>query len=115
MKRIDVERVLVKIGVPVDLLGFDHITDVVLLINQDATYKGKMMNLYEDMSEKFETTPSRVERAIRHAFARARELGNIETVNYIGSGKSNNKSSLFLLHKMIELEILKQKGEDNNG
>ena len=69
MKRKEmIERMLRRLGVPAHLNGYDYLVDAVSLMYEDDTYKSAMTKrLYPDIAKKNKTTPSRVERAIRHA------------------------------------------------
>lgn len=61
--------VLMNIGVPAGIKGFTYICDAIELFNTDPYYPdGKISALYIDIAKKYHTTPSRVERSIRHAF-----------------------------------------------
>lgn len=56
------------VGVDPANVGYDYIYEAILLILKDKNYlKGITKVLYPDIAKKFETTPSRVERAIRHS------------------------------------------------
>lgn len=62
--------VLMNIGVPAGIKGFTYICDAIELFNTDPYYPdGKISALYIDIAKKYHTTPSRVERSIRHAIA----------------------------------------------
>ncbi|HBG12137.1 MAG TPA: hypothetical protein DDX68_10775, partial [Clostridium sp.] len=59
--------VLIKMGMPSSILGFKYIPDVMELF--EAGYENaKITALYVDIGKKHNSTGSRVERAIRHAF-----------------------------------------------
>lgn len=59
---------LQKLGMPCHVVGFNYTKEAIELVVKDATYlyRGITKRLYPDIAEKFNTTPSRVERAIRH-------------------------------------------------
>lgn len=60
--------VLRDLGVPAHILGNDYICKAIELCIQDKSYINSITKrLYPQISKWFETTPSRVERAIRHA------------------------------------------------
>ena len=67
--------------------------------------------LYPSIADKFETTPSKVERAIRHAIEVAWKRGRIEAINavfgariYLGSEKPTNSEFIALVADKIMLE-----------
>ena len=65
-KTIDV---LLQMGVPASIKGFTYICDAIELFDTDPYYPdGKICSLYFEIARLHETTASRVERAIRHAF-----------------------------------------------
>ena len=73
MKRL-IEETLIKCGMPVGLKGFQYIPEACSVLAEEPNIKITVM--YEVVAKKFDTTPSRVERAIRHAFQRGSQLGN---------------------------------------
>ena len=66
MNKKQVFEVLNKIGIPCDLKGRDYLETAIELVyeNSNISVSGK---LYPKIAEKHNTTPSKVERAIRHA------------------------------------------------
>ena len=69
--------------------------------------------LYPTLAKKFKTTPSRVERAIRHAIEVAWNRGNIETINKIfgytvntNKGKPTNSEFIALISDKIRLDSI---------
>lgn len=73
MKRL-IEETLIKCGMPVGLKGFQYIPEACAVLAENPNIKITVM--YEVVAKKFDTTASRVERAIRHAFLRGYKLGN---------------------------------------
>lgn len=105
MNRAKIEDVLLAMGVPAGIKGFNYIVDAVEIFDERGTDIGITKELYPTIAEKNETTPSRAERAIRHAFEVARPKGNTDTVNkYIGNANCNNSSSLKQLYMMLKRE-----------
>ena len=67
--------------------------------------------LYPDIAKKYQTTPSRVERAIRHAIEVAWNRGNTDTLNSMfgytintGKGKPTNSEFIALISDKLRLE-----------
>ena len=105
MNRREIENVLLKIGVPTGIKGFRYITDAVLILNENPDIS-ITKELYPTIANKNNTTGSRVERAIRHAFeiARSAKGDYHEAAHYIGFIHCTNASSLKMLHMRIEQE-----------
>lgn len=106
MKRSDVEQVLLKIGVPASILGFAYISDTILMLDGCGEVKPNMTVIYQVVGKGRNTTGSRVERAIRHAFEVARKSGDVQTVeHYIGFTHKENSSSLYQMLLTIKQEL----------
>lgn len=105
MNRTKIEDTLLAMGVPAGINGFNYIADAVEIFDERGTNIGITKELYPAIAKKNDATPSRVERAIRHAFEVVRTRGNSEAVNkYIGTVNCNNSSSLKQLHMMLKRE-----------
>lgn len=78
------QEMLLSIGIPPNLFGYAYITYAIELLLQDSEYRHYITKgLYVDIATKFKTTPSRVERAIRHAISVAWLHGNMELINHV--------------------------------
>lgn len=106
MNRAKIEDVLLAMGVPAGIKGFNYIVDAVEIFDERGTNIGITKELYPAVAEKNNTTPTRAERAIRRAFERVRSYrGNPETINhYIGMDNCENSSSLKTLYIRIKQE-----------
>ena len=106
MNRANIEDTLLAMGVPAGIKGFNYIADAIQIFNEKGTDIGITKELYPAIAERNDATPSRVERAIRHAFKVARSRkGNSEVVEkYIGFTNCNNSSSLKRLHMILKRE-----------
>lgn len=106
MNRAKIEDVLLAMGVPAGIKGFNYIADAVEMFDEKGTNISITKELYPTIAEKNNTTPSRAERAIRHAFEVARSpKGNYDVVEkYIGFMNCENSSSLVMLYKRIKQE-----------
>lgn len=88
MKRL-IEEALIKCGMPVGLKGFRYIPEACAVLNEEPDIKITVM--YGVVAKKFDTTPSRVERAIRHAFERVLFLGDKDLCRmYFGTYTTNS-------------------------
>lgn len=92
--------ILLDIGIPAGVKGFGCICDAMELFEADAYYQeGKICLLYSEIAKKHNTTSSRVERAIRHAFETAVTKGNQEMVDkYLDKLNTQNSNLLRTLY-----------------
>lgn len=105
MSRAKIEDALLAMGIPAGNKGFEYIVDAMWIFEEKGTSISMTKELYPLIAEKNDTTASRAERAIRHAFGVARYKGNNEEVNkYIGTINRSNSSSLKQLHMMLKRE-----------
>lgn len=86
-KRHRVGRILRELGVPEHLSGYGYLVEAVLLVRRDSSYLRRVtLALYPELAEKFGTTPSAVERGIRHAIETAWTRASLEAVErYFGN------------------------------
>lgn len=108
----DVVDVLLNIGVPAGVKGFSYICDAMVIFDEDAYYRGgKICALYEEIAKRRETTASRVERAIRHAFEAAINKGNQEMVeHYLDTINTQNCNLLRTLYLRLSQEKKRGRG-----
>lgn len=104
MKRETVERVLIEIGMPIKLKGFRYITDAVLLLDTEEWKQPKWTALYYKIGVMNQDSASKVERAIRNAFATTRNhVTDYERIeHYIGFTNCENSNSIVYLYKNIK-------------
>ena len=96
---------LIEIGIPSNIKGFRYIVDAMVLFEDEGIRFGKTTFLYKKIAEMNETTPSRVERAIRHAFAIVLTKGNLETVEkYLTMQNTTNGNLLHVLYLRLSQE-----------
>lgn len=98
--------VLLDVGVPAGVKGFSYICDAIEIFDTDPYYAdGKMSALYIVIAKKNDTTSSRVERAIRHAFETAIMKGNQDMVNkYLDTVNTQNSNLLKTLYLRLKQE-----------
>ena len=91
--QIDVTDIIHEIGVPAHIKGYQYLREAIILtINDMDIINAVTKVLYPEVAKKFNTTPSRVERAIRHAIEVAWDRGDIETLQkFFGYTVSNIK------------------------
>lgn len=88
-----VTDVIHEIGVPAHIKGYQYLREAIILtINDMDVINAVTKVLYPEVAKKFNTTPSRVERAIRHAIEVAWDRGDLETLQkFFGYTVSNIK------------------------
>ena len=107
----DVTDMIHEIGVPAHIKGYQYLREAIIL----SVSNNEMLNcitkvLYPTIAKKYETTPSRVERAIRHAIEVAWSRGRMETLDSLfgytintGKGKPTNSEFIALIADKIRL------------
>lgn len=79
---VEVTRVIQQMGVPAHVKGYQYLRDAIILVVDEMNLLGAVTKeLYPLIAEKYDTTASRVERAIRHAIELAWDRGNVEMMN----------------------------------
>lgn len=108
----DVTNIIHEIGVPAHIKGYQYLRDAIMMSVKD----GEMLNsitklLYPSIAKQHKTTPSRVERAIRHAIEVAWSRGKMDTIDELfgytvsnGKGKPTNSEFVALIADKIRLE-----------
>lgn len=88
-----VTRIIHQIGVPAHIKGYQYLRTAILLTVRDSEMINSVTKvLYPSVAKKYQTTTSRVERAIRHAIEVAWDRGDVDTLNsYFGYTIQNNR------------------------
>lgn len=88
-----VREVLLELGAPDHLAGHPYLVRGILLVLEDRAYINNVMyGLYPRLAEDFDSTPSRIERSIRHVIEVAWSRGDWEVLNrYFGNTVSASK------------------------
>ena len=77
-----ITSIIHEIGVPAHIKGYLYLREAITMVYNDIELLGSITKvLYPDIAKKFNTTASRVERAIRHAIEVAWSRGNIESIS----------------------------------
>lgn len=108
-----VTEMIHHIGVPAHIKGYNYLREaIILVVNDKLLIEAVTKSLYPQVAKTFQTTPSRVERAIRHAIEVAWDRGDIEVIqNYFGytvsltKGKPTNSEFIALVADKIRLEM----------
>ena len=106
-----VTEVIHEIGVPAHIKGYQYLREAIILTIRDMDVINAVTKvLYPAVAKKFGTTPSRVERAIRHAIEVAWDRGDIETLQkYFGytvssiKGKPTNSECIAMIADHLSL------------
>lgn len=107
-----VTEIIHEIGVPAHIKGYQYLREAIMITIGDMDVINAVTKvLYPEVAKKFATTPSRVERAIRHAIEVAWDRGDIETLQkYFGytvsniKGKPTNSEFIAMIADCISLE-----------
>ena len=79
-----ITNVFLTIGIPAHIKGYQYLREAITLAFSNPNFMNNITKeLYPAIAQKFETTPSKVERAIRHAIEIAWNRGRIESINTI--------------------------------
>jgi len=107
----DVTDMIHEIGVPAHIKGYQYLREAIMMSVNDIEMLSSITKvLYPTIAEKYDTTSSRVERAIRHAIEVAWNRGRMETLNALfgytistGKGKPTNSEFIALIADKIRL------------
>lgn len=102
-----------QIGVPAHIKGYHYLRDAILLsVNNPEMINSITKQLYPTVAKHFSTTPSRVERAIRHAIEVAWDRGDVDVLNSyfgytinIGRGKPTNSEFVAMIADKLRLKM----------
>ena len=88
-----VTKIIHQIGVPAHIKGYQYLrTAILVTVNDSDIINSVTKVLYPSVAKKYQTTTSRVERAIRHAIEVAWDRGDVDTLNsYFGYTIQNNR------------------------
>lgn len=107
----DVTDMIHELGVPAHIKGYQYLREAIMMAVEDIEMLNSITKiLYPTIAKKFQTTPSRVERAIRHAIEVAWSRGKMETLDALfgytintGKGKPTNSEFIALIADKIRL------------
>lgn len=110
---VEVTNIIREIGIPAHIKGYQYLRDAIMMIINEIELLGAVTKvLYPQIAEKYATTPSRVERAIRHAIEVAWNRGNIEMINRLfgytiklEKGKPTNSEFMAMIADKLRMEI----------
>lgn len=108
-----VTGIIHEIGVPAHIKGYQYLREAIILAVEDMDVINAITKvLYPQVAKTFQTTPSRVERAIRHAIEVAWDRGDLDTLQrFFGytvsntKGKPTNSEFIALIADRLQLQL----------
>ena len=108
-----VTNIIHELGVPAHIKGYQYLREAIIMVIRDIDVINQITKqLYPEIAKKFKTTPSRVERAIRHAIEVAWARGQQDTVETIfgytisaAKGKPTNSEFIAMIADKLRLEL----------
>lgn len=108
-----VTNIIHEVGVPAHIKGYQYLREaIIMVVNNIDVINQITKQLYPEIAQKYSTTPSRVERAIRHAIEVAWGRGQTETVESIfgytvsaAKGKPTNSEFIAMIADKLRLEL----------
>lgn len=115
--QISITKMLHELGMPSHIKGYQYIREGITMIYNDPNIIGGITKeLYPELASKFDTTVSRVERAIRHAIEVSWNRGNWDYMEElfghsvdIDKAKPTNSEFIVTVADKLRLEFSKQK------
>jgi len=110
--KVTITNIIHEIGIPAHIKGYRYLREAIILVVNRVDLLGAVTKeLYPTIAEQFRTTPSRVERAIRHAIEVAWSRGNVEVLNELfgytihrDRGKPTNSEFIAMIADKLRLE-----------
>ena len=108
-----VTNIIHEVGVPAHIKGYQYLREAIIMVVNDIDVINQITkSLYPEIASKYSTTPSRVERAIRHAIEVAWGRGQQEAVESIfgytisaAKGKPTNSEFIAMIADKLRLEL----------
>ncbi len=107
-----ISKIFINVGIPPNIKGYSFLREgVCLAVNEPEIINSVTKELYPRIGKKYNTTPSKVERAIRHAIEVAWSRGRIDGINnilgvraYMNADKPTNSEFIALIADKMLLE-----------
>ena len=108
-----IANLFLTVGIPAHIKGYQYLREAIILaVNDDEIMNSVTKLLYPTVAKTFKTTPSRVERAIRHAIEVAWDRGDVDVLNsYFGytiqnsRGKPTNSEFIAMISDKLKLNL----------
>ncbi len=109
----EVTAIIHEVGIPAHIKGYFYLRDAIIMVVNHIDYLGAITKeLYPAVAAKYDTTPSRVERAIRHAIEVAWNRGNIDAITRLfgytvshDRGKPTNSEFIAMIADKLRMEM----------
>lgn len=110
---VTVSEIMHHIGVPAHIKGYQYLREaIVLSVNNIEMMNSVTKLLYPTVAKTFSTTPSRVERAIRHAIEVAWDRGDVDVLSHyfgytiqLSRGKPTNSEFIAMISDKLRLKL----------
>lgn len=111
---VEITNLIHDIGVPAHIKGYQYLRDAITMVANNMDIINQITKtLYPTIADRYDTTPSRVERAIRHAIEIAWSRGKVETMDAIFGytinnikGKPTNSEFIAMLADKLRIEVM---------
>lgn len=111
---VEVTRMIHQMGVPAHVKGYQYLRDAIVSVVIEVSLLGAVTKeLYPMIAVKYQTTPSRVERAIRHAIELAWDRGNVDFMNRffgytinVDRGKPTNSEFVAMVADKLRMSMM---------
>ena len=108
-----VTSIIHEVGVPAHIKGYQYLREAIIMSVNDMDMLNSITKvLYPGIAKRYDTTPSRVERAIRHAIEVAWSRGKMDTIDEMfgytisnGKGQPTNSEFIALITDRIRLQM----------
>ncbi|QXM06033.1 sporulation transcription factor Spo0A [Crassaminicella indica] len=108
----EITNIIHEIGVPAHIKGYLYLREAISMVVENIEMLSAVTKeLYPSIAKKFNTTPSRVERAIRHAIEVAWSRGKVDTINNLfgytvhnDKGKPTNSEFIAMVADKLRIE-----------
>lgn len=108
----EITNIIHEIGVPAHIKGYQYLREgIIMVVNNIELLSGVTKELYPSIAKTYNTTPSRVERAIRHAIEVAWNRGKVDTIDALfgytvqnNKGKPTNSEFIAIISDKLRLE-----------
>ena len=110
---VEVTNIMHEIGIPAHIKGYQYLRDAIMMVVKDLDIINSITKqLYPSIARIYNTTTSRVERAIRHAIEVAWSRGKIDAIDSLfgytvsmGKGKPTNSEFIAMVADKLRLEL----------
>ena len=110
---VKVTEILHQIGVPAHIKGYHYLRNsIIMSVENPDIINAVTKQLYPSVAKEFNTTSSRVERAIRHAIEVAWDRGDVDILNsyfgytiHNGRGKPTNSEFIAMISDKLRLQL----------